>query len=111
MKKWLVVLGVVIIVVLALLWRELESSDAAPVVTAPAAPVQVAARPKAEVKPAEAKPVADEPAKPPASDKMDPSSDEFFREHDEVVIPNMMRQAVKCWENLPEAKRAEFHRN
>jgi hypothetical protein len=23
----------------------------------------------------------------------------------------MMRQAVKCWENLAPAKRAEFHRN
>jgi hypothetical protein len=114
MGKWLVALGVVILVVLVLLWRELDSSSAA--VSAapamPAAPSEVApAADKAEVKPAVAAAPAEAPPAAPATDKMDPQSDEFFHHHDEIVIPKMMRQAVKCWENLPPAKRAEFHRN
>ena len=46
----------------------------------------------------------------PAKEKMDPQSDEFFYKHDEIVVPTMMRQAVKCWENLTPAKRSEFNR-
>jgi len=116
MGKWLAALAVVIIVVLVLLWRELDSPSAATTAepaTPPPAPTQVAHvdEPKPEAnKPTAA--VADEPApKPdPSKEKMDPQSDEFFYKHDEVVIPNMMRQAVKCWENLPPQKRAEFNR-
>ena len=115
MGKWLVALGAIILVVLVLLWRELGSSSAAPVEPAKPVPAAaVASAPAAKVEAAvaaPAEPVAPvEPTKP-ATEKMDPQSDEFFREHDEVVIPKMMRQAVKCWENLPAAKRSEFHRN
>ncbi len=116
MRKLLAALAVLIIIALVLLWRELDSSSAAaPAASAtPAAPTQVASAPAA--KPAAtpaAAPAATEPAaaKEPSTEKMDPQSDEFFYQHDEVVVPIMMRQAVKCWENLPPAKRAEFHRN
>jgi hypothetical protein len=116
MGKWLVAIAVVIIVVLVLLWRELDSSIAAPPEPAKpaAAQTQVASAPapKPEVKAPEAAPAAEPEAKAdPAGEKMDPQSDEFFHKHDEVVVPIMMRQAVKCWENLPPAKRTEFHRN
>jgi len=114
MGKWLAALGAIVLVVLVLLWRELDSSSAAPAPPAkPEAPVQVAKapEPKPEVKQPEApaQPAAEAPD--PSKEKMDPQSDEFFREHDEVVVPTMMRSAVKCWENLPAAKRQSFHRN
>jgi len=118
MGKWLAAIGAVILVVLVLLWRELDSSSADPV--KPAVPSQVASVPSpspSEVQPAEvkleAKPVAAavEPPKDPSKEKMDPQSDEFFHKHDELVVPNLMRRAVSCWENLPAAKRGEFHRN
>ena len=116
MGKWLAALGVIILVVLVLLWRELDSSSAAP--PAPAKPIETAqiakaSEPKAEVKPAAAA-AAVEPApaaKDPSKEKMDPASDEFFYAHDEIVTKKLMREAVKCWENLPATKRAEFHRN
>ena len=112
MGKWLAAFGVIILVVLVLLWRELDSSSAAASAAPapPAAPVEVAraGEPKAAVA---AAPVAAEAPAEPAPEKMDPQSDEFFHHHDEVVIPKMMRQAVKCWEGLSPTKRAEFHRN
>lgn len=116
MGKWLAALGVVLLVVLVLLWRELDSTSAAAPVAEPARPAatQVASAPgpKAGVKPAAAPATVEPaPAAAPAADKMDPQSDEFFHHHDEIVVPQMMRQAVKCWENLSSAKRAEFHRN
>ncbi|HWO21089.1 MAG TPA: hypothetical protein VNO30_20115 [Kofleriaceae bacterium] len=112
MGKWLAALGVVILVVLVLLWREIGSSDSTAVAapTKPAVPVAVASAAGPAPTPAAAAPAA-EPAADPSTEKMDPQSDEFFHHHDEIVIPKMMRQAVKCWENLPKAKRAEFHRN
>jgi hypothetical protein len=100
--------------VLVLLWRELDSSSAT--AAAPASretPVQVARapEPKAAAKQPEAAEVVEPPAPAdPAKEKMDPQSDEFFYKHDEIVVPTMMRQAVKCWENLTPTKRAEFNR-
>lgn len=112
MKKLLAILAVVILVVLVLLWRELGASDPAPEAAKPAPPVQVAAAPKAAPATTPKAAVVEPPVETkPASDKMDPSSDEFFYQHDEVVIPIMMRQAVQCWEALSPTKRAEFHRN
>jgi hypothetical protein len=111
MGKWLAALGAILLVVLVLLWRELDSSSAAPLPPVkPEAPAQVAQapEPKPEVKQPEA-PAAEAPD--PSKEKMDPQSDEFFREHDEIVVPNMMRSAVKCWDSLPAAKRQSFHRN
>src|SRR5262245_26956231 len=120
MRKWLAALGALLLVALVLLWRELDSSSAAsppglaataPIRTVPAGSESARGRPEAG--PASAAPapgpVPDRPAK--TADKMDPQGDEFFYKHDEIVIPMMMRQAVKCWENLSEARRAEFHRN
>jgi hypothetical protein len=111
MGKWLAAFGAILLVVLVLLWRELDSSSAATAVPA-AAPAAVArgAEPAAAVKPVAAA-VESAAQSEPSAEKMDPQSDEFFHHHDEVVIPKMMRQAVTCWENLPKAKRAEFHRN
>jgi hypothetical protein len=113
MGKWLGALGVIVLLVLVFLWRELNSSSAAPAEPAKPAATQVASAPTPPAAAAPAEPAAAEPEKPaaPPSDKMDPQSDEFFREHDEVVTKKLMMQAVKCWENLPEAKRATFHRN
>jgi hypothetical protein len=113
MGKWLAAIGVIILVVLVLLWREIGSSDST-AVAAPAQPVASAVAPATG--PAAATPAATAPAEPapaadPSTEKMDPQSDEFFHHHDEIVIPKLMRQAVKCWENLPPTKRAEFHRN
>jgi hypothetical protein len=115
MRKLLAAIAVLILIALVLLWRELDSSSAAaPAASATPAPTQVASAPAAnpEAKPAPA-PAAVEPTAPkePSTEKMDPQSDEFFYQHDEIVVPMMMRQAVKCWENLAPAKRAEFHRN
>lgn len=117
MGKWLAAIGVLILVVLVLLWRQLdEPSAAAPAEAAKAAaPVQVASAPV----PGDVKPVASATSDavptavtaPASEEKMHPSSEEFTRKHDEVVVPRMMMQAVKCWENLPASKRAEFHRN
>jgi hypothetical protein len=120
MKKVLAALGVLVLVILVLfLRRELESPAPAatpePAKTEPVKVAQAADEPKPEVnKPAVevASPTTDaKAAAEPSKDKMDPSSDEFFFKHDEIVIPMMMRQAVKCWENLPPDKRAQFHRN
>jgi hypothetical protein len=114
MGKWLAALGAIILVVLFLLWRELDSSSAAPAPPVkPAEPVASAPAPAAAVAavaaPAAAVAAPEKPA--PSTEKMDPQSDEFFREHDEVVTKKLMMQAVKCWESLPDAKRATFHRN
>jgi hypothetical protein len=116
MAKWLAALGAIVLVLIVLLWRELDSSDAAPEVKpAKPEPAQVAQAPEAKpaARPAEG---AAKPAEPAAQadrskEKMDPQSDEFFYYHDELVPQKLMREAVKCWENVPPARRAEFHRN
>ena len=118
MGKWLAALGAILLIVLILLWRQLDSSSATAAPTAerpkPGVPTAVAGTdPKPAAKPEQAAvPAApDQPVVDKDKEKWDPQSDEFFHKHDEIVIPQLMRQAVKCWENLPVAKRAEFHRN
>lgn len=120
MGKWLAVLGAILLIVLILLWRQLDSSSAtaAPTVTPPkqGTPTSIAGAsdPKPAAKPeqaAAAPATPDQPVVDKDKEKWDPQSDEFFHKHDEIVVPQLMRQAVKCWENLPTAKRAEFHRN
>ncbi|MGN6108866.1 MAG: hypothetical protein ACTHU0_27415 [Kofleriaceae bacterium] len=119
MRKWLVVCGAVVIAALILLWKELDSSVAAP----PVAPTPIAELRKPAPMPviAEAdrgsEPVAaptpatpaapDTPAKP---DKIDPKSDEFFYAFDEMVVPNLSRDAVKCYENLGRRVHRNQHR-
>jgi hypothetical protein len=101
MAKWLAGAGVVLLVLLFVMWYQLKSSSATPV------PVTVTPEVKAPVPatmPAAAKPAA-VPAEPvavavadEAPKKMDPQSDEFFKKHDEMVVPRLSREAVKCIE-------------
>ncbi len=110
MGKWLAIGGLALIVLLVLMWQQLASSDAtptpAPIAKAPVAPVAAVAPTPTPVAVA----VAPEPVAAPSDKpaKLDPQSDEFFRKHDEVVVPNLMRSAVKCWENT--ANKAKFNR-
>ncbi len=110
-RKWLAIGAIALVAVLAVLWHQLQAPSetpvAAPVAKKSAAPVLVAS---AAPIPVEAAPEA-APVDPGKPQKLDPQSDEFFYKHDEVVIPNVMKQAVKCWEGLDATKRQKFHRN
>ena len=113
MGKWLVGAGIAIIVMLVLLWRQLDDSSATaappparPEVTATALP---SAPPKPIAAPAAA-PVAEEPvavATPEAPKKIDVQSDEFFHKFQEVVPAMLSRNAVKCYEGVSK----KVHRN
>lgn len=117
MGKWLVALGVALIIALILLWRQMDSSSAtaaaAPEPAAPPRPESAIAANAEAVAPAPkaAEPAAKAEDKSGEPEKWDPQSDDFFHNHDEIVVPKLMRSAVKCWENLPAQKRSEFHRN
>ena len=112
-KKWLVIGFLALIALLVVMWREADRSEATPA-AAPvkaAEPVPHVITPVAPPVAAAPAPVAEEAPEAPKSEKYEPDSDEFFYKHDEVVIPNVMRSAVKCWENLDATKRAAVHRN
>lgn len=109
-KKWLVIGALALIAALVVMWREAGRSEA----TAASTPVKRSATIAPPIAPVPAPAAVAEPAPAPTetkSEKYDPQSDEFFHKHDEVVIPNVMRSAVKCWENLDATRRAKFHRN
>src|SRR5687767_368490 len=118
-KKWLAVAALARIAILIVMWREINTSEATPAPTvakadvvtyAPTPVVEVAApAPKAEPKTAPETMIPPmEPPKPaPATGKYDPQSDEFFHKHDEIVVPMVMRSAVKCWEALKPDARAK----
>jgi hypothetical protein len=123
-KKWLAVAALALIAILIVMWREINTSQATPAPTVaakadvvtygPTPVVEVAApAPTAEAKTAPENMIPPmEPPKPaPATGKYDPQSDEFFYKHDEIVVPMVMRSAVKCWEALKPEARAKFHRN
>jgi hypothetical protein len=122
-KKWLAIAALALIAILIVMWREINTSEATPAPTVakvdvvtygPTPVVEVAAPvPKAEAKTAPENMIPPmEPPKPaPATGKYDPQSDEFFYKHDEIVVPMVMRSAVKCWEALKPEARAKFHRN
>ena len=115
MKKWLGIAALALIAILIVMWQQLEKSEATPAPT-PAKPVVVAQAAMPAPTPAPVVAPAPAPAEEaapaaPKSEKYDPQSDEFFYKHDEVVIPNVMRSAVKCWEALDPAKQQLFHRN
>src|SRR5690349_16093055 len=104
MGKCFAAAGVVLLVVLWLLWRQLDSSGdepSKPVATASAVEPAKPAAPTAKV--ADVSPGATaEPAKDELVKKMDPDSDDFFYKHDEMVVPRLSRNAVKCIEGLAE---------
>ena len=116
-KKWLGLAAIALIVILIAMWRQVDSE---PTAAAPAKkPVQVAAAqipstpsPTAPAVTPDVVEAPPAPAEAPKDDtKYDPQSDEFFFKHDEIVVPMVMRSAVKCWEQLTPQKRALFHRN
>jgi hypothetical protein len=116
-RKLLWALAAIVIAALVLLWMQVDApaTSAAPrAVAATVPPAPVAAARSEEPAPSAAPPAASSaaPAGPAApAGKLDPAGDEFFQQHDRIVVPMVMRQAVKCWENVPKARRKEFHRN
>ena len=117
-KKWLIVAAVALLAILILMWRQTGESAATPEATKakPSEPIAFAptASPESNAvkfEPPPTPPPAAKPVEPGKVEKLDPQSDAFFFKHDEVVIPNVMRSAVKCWESLDAVKRATFHRN
>src|SRR5689334_22157340 len=111
-KKWLGIAALALIAILIVMWREINTSEATPAPTV-AKPDVVKYGPTPVVEAPAPAPVAEaktapenmippmEPPKPaPATGKYDPQSDEFFYKHDEIVVPMVMRSAVKCWEAL-----------
>jgi len=111
MAKWLAIGALALIALLVLMMKQLESSEATPRPTPAARPEPAPhVMPAAVPLPAEPAPAA-APAEPAKPAKLDPQSDEFFHKHDEVVVPNLMRSAVKCWENLPGGSKERFNRN
>ena len=117
-KKWLGIAALALIAILIVMWRQIDTDVPAP---APEAkPVQVAQAPQQALTPITIPPSAPDVVEPPVAPaeekkddggKYDPQSDEFFHKHDEIVIPQVMRSAVKCWEALEPAKQKLFHRN
>jgi hypothetical protein len=114
MGKWLVGAGIAILVMLVLLWRQLDDSSAT--AAPPPAKHDVAAVPPstatmpAATKPAAAKPVDDTApavASSEAPKKIEVESDAFFYKFQEVVPAMLSRNAVKCYEGI--SKRV--HRN
>jgi hypothetical protein len=114
MAKWFVAGGIVLLVVLVvLLWLQMQPREPAPAAEKPAAaPPQVAmaetrpaAKPSAPAAEATPEPAAVEPAVPPG--KLDPRSDEFFYKFDEVVPKQLTRNAAKCYEG----RHGSLHRN
>ena len=117
-KKWLGIAALALIAILIVMWRQVDTDvSAAP----EAKPVQVAQAPVQQaLTPITVPPSAPEVVEAPAAPleektddggKYDPQSDEFFYKHDEIVVPQVMRSAVKCWEALEPAKKKLFHRN
>ncbi|HLL21535.1 MAG TPA: hypothetical protein VK427_05360 [Kofleriaceae bacterium] len=114
-KKSLAVAALALIAILVAMWQQTQTSEATPARTAnapavAAAPLISTSAPAVREVAAVAAPVV--PAQPAASaEKYDPQSDEFFFKHDEMVVPQVMKSVVKCWEALDPAKRATIHRN
>ncbi|MBS1122303.1 MAG: hypothetical protein H6Q90_4531 [Deltaproteobacteria bacterium] len=115
MAKWLAIAGAVLLVLLLLMWRQLDSSSAAPSrapldrpttpeVASPSAPI---VRQAAAVA---GQPAPSEPAEPAASEepkKLDPMGDEFFYKFIELVPAMVSRQAAICYDG----KLGSKHRN
>jgi hypothetical protein len=120
MGKWLALGGAALLVLLFLLWKQLDMSPATAATPAPKpAPVAApAADPLAEAKRVAAEehakagiveppPAAPSPDGKPA--KIDPASDDFFYKFQEVTPAILSREVVKCYEGRPDNQR--LHRN
>jgi hypothetical protein len=116
MGKWLAIGGVALLVVLLVLWQQLDSTSATaapPAPTKASAPIAgitagmaaPSAKPGAPVAPADvAAPVEPTSDKP---EKMDVESDEFFYKFQEVVPAVLTRKAAECYEGVTK----HLHRN
>jgi hypothetical protein len=110
MGKWLAAGGVALIIVLVVLWKQLDfTATAAPVVSRePVAEVVAPAPSTPAPKPAEEQPAPVADVQP---GKMDPASDEFFYKFEEMVVPRLTRHAVKCYDDYTKSGRPALHRN
>jgi len=113
MAKWLAAGGAALLVLLFLLWRELQPVDikAAAAQTRPLTETPSAtASAHGAAKPAQAVAV-EAPAAPKVDDgkpaKLDPRSDEFFNKFDETIPRVLTRNAAKCYEG----RHGQLHRN
>lgn len=119
MGKWLAIGGAALLILLVVLWRQLDTSSAAapqPVKKAEAAPpvYDPLANAKAVAKAEHEKAGVPEPvAPPPSADgkpaKLDPAGDEFFYKFQEATPAILSREVVKCYEGRDESQR--LHRN
>ena len=118
MGKWLAIGGAALLILLVVLWRQLDTSSAAPEpvkkAEVPPQPYDALAQAKAVAKAEHEKAGIPEPvAPPPSADgkpaKIDPASDEFFYKFQEVTPAILSREVVKCYEGRPESQR--LHRN
>ncbi|HEX2690138.1 MAG TPA: hypothetical protein VHN14_26165 [Kofleriaceae bacterium] len=113
--KWLAAGGILIVVLLLWLWRDMEPSE--PQKPAPVLPhaTAVAMVPASDSLPAAPKPiavaatvtapVAEVAEAKPA--KLDPRTDEFFYRFDETIPKIVTRNAAKCYEG----RHGSLHRN
>lgn len=118
MGKWLAIGAAALVILLVVLWRQLDTSSAAPepVKKAAPAPAQYDALAQAQTiaKEEHAKAgIVEPPPPPPSADgkpaKIDPASDEFFYKFQEVTPAILSREVVKCYEGRDEKQR--LHRN
>lgn len=105
MAKWLVGAGIAIVVMLVLLWRQLDDSSAtaAPPPPKPVAVAVTQPTPSDVATPVAVEPVAVVPVPEPVPErkkKIDVESDEFFHKFQEVVPAVLSRNAVKCYEGI-----------
>lgn len=113
MGKWLAAAALILLIVVVVLWRQLgpapeQTAVARPVDDAPMVrPTAVAAATGVQTSQvAMPPPPPVEPASDPGA-KIDPKSDEFFYKFEELVVPTLSMQAVKCYEGIAE----RVHRN
>ncbi len=115
MGKWLAIGGAALLVVLFLLWKQLDASSATAATPAPTAKVvPPPSDPLAEAKQVAAAEHAKAGIVEPAPDdgkpgKIDPASDEFFYKFIEVTPAVLSREVVKCYDGRADAQR--LHRN